>query len=105
MKSVVLKLVVLMVITGGGFAGYHWWQARANPAAQPYRLAKIERGAIQSVVAASGTLAAVTLTFLELAVWESLPVAQFTEEFLKRPWDLPATLLFVMIFKSSPITG
>ena len=52
-KNIIGAAIVLAVLTAGA-AAYGWWGARGN--AQSYRLAKVERGAITAVVAASGTL-------------------------------------------------
>jgi HlyD family secretion protein len=49
-------LAVLLVAVGG----YAWLQSRGGAGEQKLRLVKVERGALQAVVAASGTLNAVT---------------------------------------------
>jgi len=49
-------LAVLLVAVGG----YAWLQSRGGAGEQKLRVVKVERGALQSVVAASGTLNAVT---------------------------------------------
>jgi len=49
-------LCVLSLAAGGGW----WWQAQQAETQPRYRLAKIERGPLTSVVVASGTLNAVT---------------------------------------------
>lgn len=54
-KGIVLTLLVLAT----GFSAW-WWLARAEPvAASPYQTATVERGDLESVVSATGTLAAV----------------------------------------------
>ena len=53
-----LALVALAILAAGGAAAWLWLVKGAG--APAYRLAKVERGAIQAVVSASGTLQAVT---------------------------------------------
>jgi HlyD family secretion protein len=52
-----LAVLVALVLAAGGYA---WWQSRGGAGEQKLRVAKVERGALQAVVAASGTLNAVT---------------------------------------------
>ena len=52
-----IAALVLLVLAGGGWA---WYAARNATGETKYRVAKLERGPIQAVVVASGTLAAVT---------------------------------------------
>jgi len=52
-----LAILALLVIAAGGYA---WLQSRSGAGEQKLRIVKIERGALQAVVAASGTLNAVT---------------------------------------------
>ena len=54
--SLLAVLAVLFVAVGG----YAWLQSRGGAGEQKLRVVKVERGALQSVVAASGTLNAVT---------------------------------------------
>jgi HlyD family secretion protein len=54
--SLLAVLAVLLVAVGG----YAWLQSRGGAGEQKLRVVKVERGALQSVVAASGTLNAVT---------------------------------------------
>ncbi len=52
-----LAMLALLVIVAGGYA---WLQSRGGAGEQKLRVVKVERGALQAVVAASGTLNAVT---------------------------------------------
>jgi len=52
-----LAILALLVIAAGGYA---WLQSRGGAGEQKLRIVKVERGALQAVVAASGTLNAVT---------------------------------------------
>jgi HlyD family secretion protein len=54
--SLLAVLAVLLVAVGG----YAWLQSRGGAGEHKLRVVKVERGALQSVVAASGTLNAVT---------------------------------------------
>jgi HlyD family secretion protein len=54
--SLLAVLAVLLVAVGG----YAWVQSRGGAGEQKLRVVKVERGALQAVVAASGTLNAVT---------------------------------------------
>ena len=54
--SLLAVLAVLLVAVGG----YAWLQSRGGAGEQKLRVVKVERGALQAVVAASGTLNAVT---------------------------------------------
>jgi HlyD family secretion protein len=60
MKFSLGKVVVLLVLVAAAAAAWYWLQARGGNGEVRYRLAKVERGAISAVVAASGTLNAVT---------------------------------------------
>jgi HlyD family secretion protein len=60
MKAAIPKLVALVVLLAAAAGGYYWYQARAGDKEVKYRLAKVERGPLASVVVASGTLNAVT---------------------------------------------
>jgi HlyD family secretion protein len=55
--SKLLAVLAVLVIAAGGYA---WLQSRGGAGAQKLRVVKVERGALQAVVAASGTLNAVT---------------------------------------------
>ena len=57
-RRVIIALVVLAVLGAAGYAGWRTFGPSAN--AVEFRLAKIERGNVTSVVSASGTLNAVT---------------------------------------------
>jgi HlyD family secretion protein len=54
-----LALFILLIVAAGA-GGWYWYQSRGEPGEVKYRLAKVERGPIASVVVASGTLNAVT---------------------------------------------
>jgi len=60
MKSGLLKSALAVAVLFGVAAGYVWLQERNGAEDASYRLAKLERGALTAVVAASGTLNAVT---------------------------------------------
>ncbi len=55
MKKIVIVLVVLAIISGGG-----WYLIKNKQPSVTYKTAKIERGSIVSTVAATGNLSAVT---------------------------------------------
>jgi HlyD family secretion protein len=56
-----LKLVPVLLVAAAAAAGaWYWWQSRDGDGEVRYRLAKVERGPMTAVVAASGTLNAVT---------------------------------------------
>jgi HlyD family secretion protein len=57
-KRVLIAALVVLVAAGGGYA---WWVQRASNDAVQYRTAKIERGSLQSTVAASGAVNPVAL--------------------------------------------
>jgi HlyD family secretion protein len=52
-----IGIVVVLALAGGGYAWYHASNGDGGPR---YRLARVERGPLQAVVVASGTLNAVT---------------------------------------------
>ncbi|MBC7803889.1 MAG: efflux RND transporter periplasmic adaptor subunit, partial [Candidatus Parcubacteria bacterium] len=54
------KLVVLGVLLAAAAGGWTWYASRSAAAETKYRIGKVERGPIQAVVVASGTLNAVT---------------------------------------------
>jgi HlyD family secretion protein len=55
-----LALIVALVVAAAAGGGWYWYQSRADSGEVRYRVAKIERGPMAAVVAASGTLNAVT---------------------------------------------
>ena len=60
MKLNFAKLLAVLAVLVGAAAGYAWLQSRGGSGEQKSRVVKVERGALQAVVAASGTLNAVT---------------------------------------------
>ncbi len=60
MKLNFARLLAVLALVVIAAAGYAWLQARSGGGVQKLRVVKVERGALQSVVAASGTLNAVT---------------------------------------------
>ena len=60
MNRALLKVVLIVAVLFGAAAGYVWLQQRNGAEGASYRLAKVERGPLTAVVAASGTLNAVT---------------------------------------------
>ena len=60
MKVSATKIVLVLCLLAAGAALWFWYQARSGNGEVGYRLAKVERGPISAVVAASGTLNAVT---------------------------------------------
>ena len=60
MKATLKLLALLAVLAAVAAGGWYWWQSRAADGEMKYRLAKVERGPMAAVVAASGTLNAVT---------------------------------------------
>jgi HlyD family secretion protein len=60
MASKVLRAVAILAVLALAAGGYAWLRARDGGGEQAPRTARIERGPIQAVVAASGTLNAVT---------------------------------------------
>ncbi|TAK51630.1 MAG: HlyD family efflux transporter periplasmic adaptor subunit [Betaproteobacteria bacterium] len=54
------RLGVVIVVLAVGAAGWYWYGQRNGSGEVKYRLGKVERGPIQAVVVASGTLNAVT---------------------------------------------
>ena len=55
-----LALILALVIAAAAGGGWYWYQSRADSGEVRYRVAKVERGPMAAVVAASGTLNAVT---------------------------------------------
>jgi HlyD family secretion protein len=53
----VIGIAVVLALAAGGYA---WYQARNGDGGPRYRMARVERGPVQAVVVASGTLNAVT---------------------------------------------
>src|SRR3990172_3226325 len=60
MKPATGKILLAFLVVAAAAAGWVWVQSRNGGAEVRYRLAKVERGAINAVVVASGTLNAVT---------------------------------------------
>jgi HlyD family secretion protein len=60
MKFSLGKVLVLLALAAAAAGAWYWLHSRAGNGEVRYRLAKVERGPIASVVAASGTLNAVT---------------------------------------------
>jgi len=60
MKFSLGKVSVLLALAAAAAGAWYWLHSRAGNGEVGYRLAKVERGPIASVVAASGTLNAVT---------------------------------------------
>jgi HlyD family secretion protein len=60
MKRHAGKLLALVLVAALGAGGWYWYSARSAEREPKYRVGKVERGPIQAVVVASGTLNAVT---------------------------------------------
>lgn len=60
MKVSASKAILWLVLAAAAAGGWLWLQARQADAEPRYRLAKVERGPLSAIVAASGTLNAVT---------------------------------------------
>jgi len=60
MRFPLKKTIVAVVLAAAAGTGWWWYQANGGDRRPVYRLAKIERGPLQAVVVASGTLNAVT---------------------------------------------
>lgn len=60
MKIGYLRVAAALLLLGASAAGWYWYSHRGASGEVKYRLGKVERGPIQSVVVASGTLNAVT---------------------------------------------
>ncbi len=60
MKARLARLFVALLAIGALAAGWYWYNQRSASGDVKYRFGKVERGPIQSVVVASGTLNAVT---------------------------------------------
>jgi HlyD family secretion protein len=60
MKATLKLLASLVVVAAVAAGAWYWWQSRTGEGEVKYRLAKVERGPMAAVVAASGTLNAVT---------------------------------------------
>ncbi len=54
------KLIAVLALAAAAGGGWYWYDSRGATAETKYRLGKVERGPIQAVVVASGTLNAVT---------------------------------------------
>jgi HlyD family secretion protein len=55
-----LAVIVALFVAAAAGGGWYWYQSRADGGEVRYRVAKVERGPMAAVVAASGTLNAVT---------------------------------------------
>jgi len=53
-------LILAIIIVAGATAAYHYWRAQSDEAAPRYRLAKVEQGAIEMTVSATGKVNPVT---------------------------------------------
>ncbi len=60
MKALPKLLLVLLALGAAAAGGWYWWQSGTAEPGAHYRLARVERGPMAAVVAASGTLNAVT---------------------------------------------
>ncbi|MEW6691111.1 MAG: efflux RND transporter periplasmic adaptor subunit [Pseudomonadota bacterium] len=60
MKPSLAKLLVVLVVAAAGAGAWAWYGARNAGGEAKYRIGKVERGPLQAVVVASGTLNAVT---------------------------------------------
>jgi HlyD family secretion protein len=60
MKLSLAKLIAALVVVAAGAGAWAWYGARNSGGEARYRIGKVERGPLQAVVVASGTLNAVT---------------------------------------------
>jgi HlyD family secretion protein len=60
MKSHLGKIIVFVLLAAAAGGGWVWYASRSGAGDAKYRIGKVERGPIQAVVVASGTLNAVT---------------------------------------------
>ena len=60
MKRYVGRILLVLVLAAAAAGGWAWYSSRNSAAETKYRTGKMERGALQAVVVASGTLNAVT---------------------------------------------
>jgi len=60
MKLSAAKIVAFLVLLAAAGGGWYWYAGRGQAADTKYRIGKVERGPLQAVVVASGTLNAVT---------------------------------------------
>ncbi len=60
MKPNPRKIIALLLVAAVAAAGWAWYAARNSAGEAKYRIGKLERGPLQAVVVASGTLNAVT---------------------------------------------
>ena len=60
MKSGLAKLSLALLLAAAAGGGWYWYDSRGTATETKFRLGKVERGALQAVVVASGTLNAVT---------------------------------------------
>lgn len=60
MKLHLGKILLALAVLAAAGTGWYWYASRSAGGEAKYRVGKVERGALQAVVVASGTLAAVT---------------------------------------------
>ena len=60
MKRYVGRILLVLVLAAAAAGGWAWYSSRNSAGETKYRTGKMERGALQAVVVASGTLNAVT---------------------------------------------
>ena len=60
MKPIFQKFVAVLLVLAAAAGGWAWYASRGAADETKYRIGKLERGPLQAVVVASGTLAAVT---------------------------------------------
>lgn len=60
MKFSIGKTLVVLAVAAAAAGGWYWHDSRSSAGETKYRLGKVERGPLQAVVVASGTLNAVT---------------------------------------------
>jgi HlyD family secretion protein len=60
MKLALGRIIAIAVLAAAAAGGWAWYSARNGGGEAKYRIAKVERGPLQAVVVASGTLNAVT---------------------------------------------
>ena len=54
------KILAGLALVAAAGGGWYWYQSRSSAGEVKYRIGKVERGPLQAVVVASGTLNAVT---------------------------------------------
>src|SRR4030067_605253 len=60
MKLALGRIIAILVLVAAAAGGWAWYSARNCGGEAKYRIGKVERGPLQAVVVASGTLNAVT---------------------------------------------